>query len=106
MRGVVTTITDFVPNEAVLVMPLEFQSSNGSVDVPITFEIVQADDGTYTDVFFQPQTPRRQQQPLRRPPQYACWASSIWRMTMLFRPILSAQTLAKFNKIAKEGRVD
>ena len=53
MRGVVTTITDFAPNKAVLVMPLEFQSSNGSVDVPITFEIVQADDGTYTDVIFQ-----------------------------------------------------
>ena len=52
MRGVVTTITDFAPNKAVLVMPLEFQSSNGSVDVPITFEIVQADDGTYTDLFF------------------------------------------------------
>ena len=51
-RGVVTTITDFVPNEDVLVLPLDIQSSNGSADVPITFQIVQADDGTYTDVIF------------------------------------------------------
>ena len=51
-RGVVTTITDFVPSEDVLVLPLDIQSSNGSVDVPITFQIVQADDGTYTDVIF------------------------------------------------------
>ena len=49
-RGVVTTITDFVPSEDVLVLPLDIQSSNGSADVPITFQIVQADDGTYTDV--------------------------------------------------------
>ncbi len=51
-RGVVTTITDFVPSEDVLVLPLDIQSSNGSADVPITFQIVQADDGTYTDVIF------------------------------------------------------
>lgn len=51
-RGVVTTITDFVPREDVLVLPLDIQSSNGSADVPITFQIVQADDGTYTDVIF------------------------------------------------------
>ncbi len=50
--GVVTTITDFVPSEDVLVLPLDIQSSNGSADVPITFQIVQADDGTYTDVIF------------------------------------------------------
>ena len=47
-----TTITDFVPSEDVLVLPLDIQSSNGSADVPITFQIVQADDGTYTDVIF------------------------------------------------------
>ena len=51
-RGVVTTITDFVPSEDVLVLPLDIQSSNGSADVPITFQIAQADDGTYTDVIF------------------------------------------------------
>ena len=51
-RGVVTTITGFVPSEDVLVMPLDIQSSNGSGDVPITFQIVQAEDGTYTDVIF------------------------------------------------------
>ena len=51
-RGVVTTITDFIPNEDVLVLPLDIQSSNGSVDVPITFQIAQADDDTYTDVIF------------------------------------------------------
>ena len=45
-----STITDFVPNEDVLVLPLDIQSSNSSVDVPITFQIAQADDGTYTDV--------------------------------------------------------
>ena len=47
-----TTITDFAPSEDVLVLPLDIQSSNGSADVPITFQIVQADDGTYTDVIF------------------------------------------------------
>jgi Ca2+-binding RTX toxin-like protein len=51
-RGVVTTITDFAPSEDVLVLPLDIQSSNGSADVPITSQIVQADDGTYTDVIF------------------------------------------------------
>ncbi|MDB0052372.1 hypothetical protein N9F04_01345 [Ascidiaceihabitans sp.] len=35
-----------------LVLLLDIQSSNGSADVPITFQIVQADDGTYTDVIF------------------------------------------------------
>jgi len=49
----VTTITDFAPSEDVLVLPLDIQSSNGSADVPITFQIVQPDDGTYTDVIFQ-----------------------------------------------------
>ena len=51
-QGVVTTITDFVPGEDVLVLPLEIDPAGSDDDVPITFEIVQADDDSYTDVIF------------------------------------------------------
>ena len=51
-QGVVTTITDFVPGEDVLVLPLEIDTAGSGGDTPITFEIVQADDDSYTDTIF------------------------------------------------------
>ena len=51
-QGVVTTITDFVPDENVLVLPLEIDTAGSGGDTPITFEIVQADDDSYTDTIF------------------------------------------------------
>jgi Ca2+-binding RTX toxin-like protein len=51
--GIVTTITDFVPGEDVLVLPANLFSVNSGFDTArMSFDIIEAADGAHTDFVF------------------------------------------------------